>query len=210
MPNETVFVSYRRTDFAWAMAVYQDLARRGFDVFLDYEQVSAGRFEQVILENIRARTHFLLLLTPDALDRCDQPDDWLRREISEAIHSERNIVPLFVHGFDFESPKVSARLTGELVNLRSYNGITLSPEYFAASMEKIHKFLSKPHKTIPVTRLSQAVQGIVERQQQLADIAQPITKRQLEEPAHESSVHERWTIVAVILASVAFIALALW
>ena len=35
----------------------------------------------IILQNIRARAHSLVLLTPSALERIDEPNDWLRREI---------------------------------------------------------------------------------------------------------------------------------
>lgn len=210
MSSKTVFLSYRRTDFAWAMAVYQDLARHGFDVFLDYEQISSGRFEQVILESIRARTHFLLLLTQDALDRCDQPEDWLRREIEEALRTQRNIVPLFIHGFRFDTPKITACLTGELEKLRSYNGVTISPEYFVASMEKIRRFLSRPLEPIRTAQLSRTAQVVAERQRLLADTARPIDRRELQRPAQDSSAAFRAGIVLAIVAAVAVISYSLY
>ena len=64
--EKTVFVSYRRTDEAWAIAVFGDLTHHGYDVFIDYDGIASGNFETVILENIRARAHFLVLLTPTA------------------------------------------------------------------------------------------------------------------------------------------------
>jgi hypothetical protein len=42
-------------------------------------------FEHVILGNIKAPAHFLVVLTPSALERCDEPADWLRREIETAL-----------------------------------------------------------------------------------------------------------------------------
>jgi hypothetical protein len=83
--EKTVFISYRRTNFAWAVAIFQNLTQHGYDVFLDYSGIAAGDFERVILENIRARAHFIVLLTPSALERCGAPGDWLRREIEEAL-----------------------------------------------------------------------------------------------------------------------------
>ena len=91
--EKTVFISYRRTNVPWALAIYQDLTQHGFDVFLDYTGVASGDFESVILENIHSRAHFLVLLTPSALERCGEPGDWLRREIEAALDSRRNIVP---------------------------------------------------------------------------------------------------------------------
>jgi hypothetical protein len=102
--EKTVFISYRRTNFPWAMAIYQYLVGCGYDVFLDYTGIGPGDFEQVILANIRGRAHFLVLLTPSALERCDEPGDWLRREIEEALDFKRNIIPIFLEDFDFDSP----------------------------------------------------------------------------------------------------------
>ena len=69
--RETVFISYRRTNFFVALAIYQYLVQDGYDVFFDYTGLDSGAFESVILENIRARAHFLVLLTPSALQRCN-------------------------------------------------------------------------------------------------------------------------------------------
>ena len=83
--EKTVFISYRRTDVYTALAVYENLKNQGYDVFFDYRSISSGDFEQIIVGNIKARAHFLLILTPTALDRCDEPGDWLRREIEFAV-----------------------------------------------------------------------------------------------------------------------------
>jgi hypothetical protein len=56
-------------------------------------------FEHVILGNIKAPAHFLVVLTPSALERCDEPADWLRREIETALDIQRNIEHLMLEGF---------------------------------------------------------------------------------------------------------------
>ena len=66
--EKTVFLSYRRTNAPWALAIYQNLTANGFDVFFDYNGIASGDFESVILENIKARAHFLIVLTPSALE----------------------------------------------------------------------------------------------------------------------------------------------
>ena len=82
MNNEaTVFISYRRANTGWALAIYQYLAKRGYDAFLDYTSIDSGRFAEVILDNIRSRAHFVVLLTPSALETVSEPGDWFRREI---------------------------------------------------------------------------------------------------------------------------------
>jgi hypothetical protein len=94
--EKTVFVSYRRTNIPWALAVFHHLTHHGFDVFFDYIGIASGDFEQVIIDNIRSRSHFLVLLTPSALERCAEPGDWFRREIEEAIACRRNVVPMML------------------------------------------------------------------------------------------------------------------
>jgi hypothetical protein len=134
--EKTVFVSYRRaTGSVWALAISKDLTHHGFDVFLDYQGIGSGDFEQIILGNIKARAHFLVLLTPLALERIDEPGDWLRREIETALDHRRNIVPVLLEGFDFATPSIRQHLVGSLAPLKNYNGLTASLEYFDAAME---------------------------------------------------------------------------
>jgi hypothetical protein len=53
------------------------------DFFRSLLCINAEDFESIILENIfleniRARAHFVILLTPSALERCIEPGDRLR------------------------------------------------------------------------------------------------------------------------------------
>lgn len=100
--EKTVFISYRRTNGYHALAIHQNLTQRGYDVFFDYESIKGGDFEQIILGSIAKRAHFVVLLTPSALERCADPKDWIRREIEHALQHKRNIIPLTFEGFDFE------------------------------------------------------------------------------------------------------------
>lgn len=147
--EKTVFISYRRTDVYTALAVYENLKNQGYDVFFDYTSISSGDFEQTITGNIKARAHFLLILTPTALDRCSEPGDWLRREIEIAIDEKRNIVPLFFKGFGFGTPSVSEKLTGKLRNLSRYNGLNVHEDYFQGAMQRLcTQFLNIPLDTV--------------------------------------------------------------
>jgi len=141
--EKTVFLSYRRTNAPWALAIFQNLTHYGYDVFFDFSGIASGDFERVIIGNIKARAHFLVLLTPSALERCGEPGDWLRREIETALDTHRNIVPLMLEGFDFGAPGIASGLTGTLALLRNYNGMGVSVEYFDAAMQKLReKFLN--------------------------------------------------------------------
>src|ERR1035438_4584334 len=111
--EKTVFISYRRTNVPRALAVFHNLTRHGYDAFLDYNGIASGDFERVIIGNITARAHFLVVLTPSALERCNDPTDWLRREIETALANQRNIVPLMLEGFDFGTPKIASVLSSK-------------------------------------------------------------------------------------------------
>src|SRR5271154_4236327 len=128
--EKTVFLSYRRTNMPWALAIFQNLTTNGYDVFFDYIGLASGDFEGVILGNITARAHFLVLLTPSALERCDDPSDWLRREIETALKMRRNIVPVMLEGFDFGTPQIANQLVGSLAPIKNYNGLRIPPDFF--------------------------------------------------------------------------------
>jgi hypothetical protein len=120
--EKTVFINYRRTAFPWAQSIHSDLTQHGFDVFIDSKNIASGGFENIIFESIKARAHFLVLLTPSALNRCENPEDLFRREIECALENKRNIVPLMLEGFDFGGDQVRSQLVNSLAPLKDYNG----------------------------------------------------------------------------------------
>ena len=177
--EKTVFISYRRTNIPWALAIFQNLTQYGYDVFFDYNGIASGDFEGVILGNITARAHFLVLLTPSALEHCGEPADWLRREIETALGSRRNIVPLMLEGFDFGSPKIASQLTGKLATLKSYNGLSIPPEYFLEAMGRLReKFLNVPLAAV-LHPASPSAQVAATEQKAAADSAPPVKEKEL-------------------------------
>ena len=85
MENKTldVFVSYRRSNGSQLASLLKvHLQLRGFSVFIDVERLEAGKFDNNLLQSIKQAKHFLLVLTPRALERCiDDMDckDWVHR-----------------------------------------------------------------------------------------------------------------------------------
>jgi len=156
--QKTVFISYRRTDIFKALAVFQYLTQHGYDVFFDFDGIGSGDFERIIIENIKARAHFLVVLTPSALERCGEPADWLRREIETAIQTKRNIIPLMFDGFDFGTSSIANQLTGKLVTLKSYNALPVVAAYFTEAMSRLgEKYLNVRLETVlhPASRTAQ-------------------------------------------------------
>ena len=170
--ENTVFISYRRTNLPWALFVYQNLTIHGYDVFFDYQSIDSGNFESVILDNIRARAHFIVILTPSALDNCNKPEDWLRREIETAIDENRNIIPFMVEKFDFGSQVVKNALTGKLKNLSTYNGLSVDNAYVFEAMERLrNRFLNKALSDVPKAVLQSEAQKITDIQKVAANNA---------------------------------------
>ncbi len=197
--EKTVFISYRRTDVYTALAVYENLKNQGYDVFFDYRSISSGDFEQIISVNIRARAHFLLILTPIALDRCNEPGDWLRREIELAMDEKRNIIPLFFKGFRFGAPSVSEKLTGKLKNLSRYNGLNIHEDYFDEAMHRLgSQYLNIPLETV-LHPVSTEIQKAVRAEQVAVDkaLAQIGEVRGLVGQAEEKTQVEKLTSQAI-------------
>ncbi len=176
--EKTVFISYRRTNFWTALAVFQNLHSNGYDVFFDYKSIPSGDFEQVITENIKSRAHFIVLLSPSALERCNEPGDWLRREIESAIDNKRNIIPLMMEGFEFGGTATVKALTGKLADLKKYNAMGIPVEYFEEAMGKLRsdRFLNKPLKSVfhPVSDITTQIT----EEQRSAAIEAPLVEKQ--------------------------------
>ena len=130
--RKTVFISYRHEDGWIAWAVYSWLVGHGYTVFMDHQGLNSGAFDANLLRQIAEHDHFVLLLTPDALKRCIEPGDWVRREIERALETKRNIVPLLFN--DFEWSKAIPYLTGPLSVLRLYNSLPVRKESLPLAM----------------------------------------------------------------------------
>lgn len=103
-----IFVSYRRVDSQGrvegrdiARLLTKELKLYGYNVFFDYSEIKDNDFEDAILPAIRNCKIFILLLTANALVRCIDECDWVRREIMEAYNSGRKIITVNP-GYEFK------------------------------------------------------------------------------------------------------------
>lgn len=88
-----VFISYRRDDGAqYARILQLELEKRGYKVFLDYEELTDGVFGDNIKEAIKEATFFLMVLTPKYLERSMESDSWVREEIELAIKNNKHFI----------------------------------------------------------------------------------------------------------------------
>ena len=90
-----IFISYRREGGEdKARILNQFLSSMGYNVFFDHEAGINGDFETVILAAVDIAPVFLMLLTPNSLDRCIETGDWVRREIERAQQLRKEIIPI--------------------------------------------------------------------------------------------------------------------
>jgi len=178
--EKTVFISYRRANKPWALFIYQNLTLHGFDVFIDFQNINSGNFETAIIDNIKARAHFIIVLTPSALERCKEPADWLRKEIETALNEKRNIIPVMVEGFDFGSELVKSALTGKMSVLSDINGLRIPDEYPFEAMDRLReRYLNIKLSDVILPKLPEEAQEITSTQKSIANMATPITEEQL-------------------------------
>jgi hypothetical protein len=174
--DKTVFISYRRsTSKHLAGRIFDHLRSHRYDVFLDVNTIDSGAFDTIILNQIAARAHFVVLLTPGALERCANEGDWLRREIEESLRLKRNIVPVIEEGFDFE--RETAYLPAAWrVAFKRLNGLPLSYFYFEASMQTLReRFLKQPVYGVEIKPTPAAERAEVQERIKKAELAVRVT-----------------------------------
>lgn len=97
--NYDIFISYRRLDEHGnisgrdqARLIAKQLQLEGFTAFFDYSEIKDNEFDKVIIPAIENCKIFILVLTKDSLNRCQNEDDWVRREIETAIRTKCKII----------------------------------------------------------------------------------------------------------------------
>ena len=115
----------------------------GYRVFLDTESLRAGQFDEELYRVIKRAKDVVVILPKNGLDRCSNKDDWLRLEIEHAVACQKNIVPVFLKGFEFPEA-----LPPSLEFLRTQQGIEPAMKFYDAFIEQLQKMLkSKPFRS---------------------------------------------------------------
>lgn len=140
-----IFISYRRQggeDEAWKLKLF--LERLGYLVFMDREALRSGDFNEQLYRRIEECRDFLLICSPYVLDRCRNEDDWVRKEITHAIQEKKNIIPVWINGFDSSQME---DIPQELESLCRLQAVTPQNATYEESIRKLSKYLrAKPVK----------------------------------------------------------------
>lgn len=90
-----IFISYRRDGGAqYARTLQLMLEKKGYKVFLDYDELKDEKFSPQIEAAIKSSTVYLIVLTKGSMARCANEGDWVRREIEIAVENGKHIVPI--------------------------------------------------------------------------------------------------------------------
>ncbi len=151
-----IFISYRRIDSEGrtsgrdiARTIKLELEKRKYKVFFDYSEIKDNEFEKTILPAVQNSRIFLLVLSKDALLRCCNEDDWVRKEIETAIKSGSKIVPVnpdnSFNGWPSNLPESLKPMTKQQISEISMNSL------FETSIDKLEKdrLKSPPVLSIP-------------------------------------------------------------
>lgn len=141
---EQVFISYRRVGGdVTAKLICESLKSRGYKVFYDYDSINNGRFDKRIFTAIEKCNDFILVLSPGALDNCNNENDWVRWEIRHALKQKnKNIIPVLLPGFDFPN-----ELPYDIRDIKTYNGVPFVMAFFEGVIDSIEKrMITKPSK----------------------------------------------------------------
>jgi TIR domain len=139
-----IFISYRRDDEGHGIAhgIQQYLEREfgSGKVFIDVDMHAGAKFKNVLELRLAESKVLLALIGPRWLDarddvgnrRLDDPNDWVRLEIAQALKRDIAVIPVCIEGADL--PKKSA-LPGDIQGLVDHQAVTVTTTGFRNEMK---------------------------------------------------------------------------
>jgi hypothetical protein len=146
MSPARIFISYRRDDSAgFARAIGDALAQRlGADkVFIDVDDIGAGQaFDRAIADAVGSARVLLVLIgrrwleipVGSARPRLEEPDDFVRHEISTGLARGLQVIPLLVDGAPMPA---EADLPEPIRPLARRQALVIDHARFAADLERL-------------------------------------------------------------------------
>lgn len=119
----SIFISYRRKSAQNVAHNLYNYLSKNYATFLDAESIKNGYFDEIIKKNIKECLDFIIIVTEDLFDQCNETKDWVLYEIETALQENKNIIPIFVgvKCFPLNIPET-------ITNIKRFNGIIWSNE----------------------------------------------------------------------------------
>lgn len=141
-----IFINYRTSDEPTvAVLLKRELSLRfgASEVFLATAMIAAGAdFERVLLRQVRGTAVLLAVVGPRWLDASDanggraldNPGDWVRREIAEALSNDVRVVPILVG----DTPRLTnSPLPADIARLCTCQFLRFRPHDFEADLATV-------------------------------------------------------------------------
>jgi TIR domain len=194
-----IFVSYRRNDASSEAGRITDWLDRHFgedEVFMDINALEPGvDFVQMIEQEVETIDALIAVIGPSWVDaedehgkrRVEDPADWVRLEIANALRRGIRVIPVLVKG---AAMPPAAKLPEDLQPLRRRNALPITERHWRAGIQE----------------LIEALDGVVTRPAPPAPTPpQPTTTTQGEQPKTLTLPAYPWWTVLGVLAGAAMI-----
>lgn len=139
-----LFISYRHKDLAFAQQIANQLRTciNGY-LFFDERSIDQADFEKSILTHLRQSDVVVVIVTENtfAPERIKQTDDWIRREIQEALRLNKDIIPICIN----TSLPLAYQLPFDMQGLTRMNALDFyfGQHLFEASMQRLIDLINR-------------------------------------------------------------------
>lgn len=152
MKGEKIFISYRREDTSGESGRLKDKLEQVFgkeNIFYDVETLEAGlNFDESIAKALNESKVLLAMIGPhwlkavdsNGVKRITKPEDWVRKEISEALKMNLRVIPVLVNGAEMPDP---SGLPDDLKELSLKHAQELSSSRWNYDVGELTKVLEK-------------------------------------------------------------------
>jgi len=152
MANGKIFISYRREDTSGESGRLKDKLEQVFgkeNIFYDVETLEAGlNFDASIAKALNESKvllamvgpHWLKVTDSKGVNRISKPEDWVRKEISEALKRNLRVIPVLVNGADMPD---SEELPEDLKELSLKHAQELTSSRWNYDVGELTKVLEK-------------------------------------------------------------------
>ena len=114
--------------------------------------MNPGRYDKQIKRNIRNCKDFIVVIPPNGLDKCINENDWIRREVVDALRFNKNIIPVMMKDFD-----ETVYLPKDMSDLLKYTGVkNVNGETYDQAIVRINELL----KSKPIMKYRHCIEAI--------------------------------------------------
>lgn len=154
-----VFISYRHNAANHlAEALYNEFQNTySVNSFRDAEELHFGDFRSQLIKYNKRSNFLVLLLTPNMLDKCKNPGDWITTEISLFLKKKKPIIPILIDGFTFPAAEeMPEEIRGVLNHMHNAFTISTSNQYAVSLIARhVYNIIRASWKT---TALREAIE----------------------------------------------------